>query len=328
MNDIKIALIDSGLDYHISIPENSVIGGHSYYLKNGKINRSFDFSDTNGHGTALAGMINYETNYSKFYIIRILNENNESNGRLMIQAIRDALELDMDIIHLSLGTENMKYSAELEKLVDQALNKNILIVSAKPEKKKRCIPADLEGVFKVLFGFIKNKKNIYWYNNEFYAQGVPQMVPYKKELYRLMKGSSISAAHLTAKIAKILSKDGKGKTFEEMNNILKEECWQLKNKNISKKDIWNYGREKHLTTKNSELYKEIRYCTKKVIGNRFDENIPLWFQGVKNKSYPLLSTIEEHLKIQIDYLDYNFFHFFTLNDLVEKINQEVNIFHL
>lgn len=322
MTEVKIAIIDSGLDDHISIPKNSIIGGHGYSLKDGRIHHTFDFSDTNGHGTAIGGIINYETNSSKFYIVRILNENNASNGNLMIQAIRDVLDLGVDIIHMSLGTESMEYKEELEKLVKQAHEKKILMVAARPLEVKQCVPADIKNVFKVFFGFIKNRQNIYWYKDEFYAQGVPQMVIYKKNLYRLMGGSSIAAAHLTAKIASILSKERKEKTFEEVNRNLKKECWQVKNRNIARKDIWKCDGKKYLTTNQLEIYNEVLYCVKKVLGGKFDESIPLWFQGIKTKAYYLLKTLEDHLKIKIDYQDYNFFHFFTINNLVEKIEQE------
>lgn len=106
---IKVALIDSGVDYSEDINVKERIN-----LIPEEENVSALYDDTNGHGTAIASIIcssekeNGEAKgiYSNIdlYSIKVLDEMNEAPLSRIIEGINRAIELDVDIISISFGT--------------------------------------------------------------------------------------------------------------------------------------------------------------------------------------------------------------------------------
>lgn len=127
----KVALIDSGISYSSDITVTDSID----LVNDGNENPLF--ADSTGHGTAMAGIICAEDNdlgitgvnpNVALYSAKVLDENNSAPLSRVLQAIYWAIDNDVDIINMSLGT-NVE-SDLLHSAVASAYNKDILMVAS------------------------------------------------------------------------------------------------------------------------------------------------------------------------------------------------------
>ena len=128
---IKVAIIDTGISK--KHPDLIVAGGVS--LLDGSKNKKWD--DDKGHGTHVAGIIGACNNSigvvdiaydSELYAVKVLDRSGYRQISDVVEGIEWAVENDMDIISLSLGTN--VYSQALEGACDLAYNSDILILTA------------------------------------------------------------------------------------------------------------------------------------------------------------------------------------------------------
>ncbi|UCZ51446.1 S8 family serine peptidase [Bacillus shivajii] len=125
---IKISIIDTGIAPHYDL---SIAGGQSF------VDYTNSYSDDNGHGTHIAGIIAALDNNrgiigvapeAEIYALKVLNQNGLGYLSDIIAAIDWSVKNNMDIINLSLGLYN--HSTALNRAVDNAYNSNILLVAA------------------------------------------------------------------------------------------------------------------------------------------------------------------------------------------------------
>lgn len=128
---IKVAVLDSGLDYDEDIPyveREDFLGAEELHPL---------FQDLTGHGTSVASLICASKNDDSItgiaanvdlYAARILDENNEAPVSRVIEAVKWAMEKKVNIIHMSFGTK--EYSPALHEIIRQAYNRNILIIAS------------------------------------------------------------------------------------------------------------------------------------------------------------------------------------------------------
>ncbi|WP_170065576.1 S8 family serine peptidase [Clostridium vincentii] len=133
--NVTIAVIDSGINYnHEDLKGMILDGGYNFY------NNSTDVYDDNGHGTGVAGIINANSNNSKGIVglqsnmpIKILPlKTSDSNGWSylsdMLRAVEYAIEKDVDVINLSMGSS---YYSEIEnEEIQKAINNGIVVVAS------------------------------------------------------------------------------------------------------------------------------------------------------------------------------------------------------
>lgn len=128
---IKVAVLDSGLDYDLNIP----FVERKDFVRDGE--ESFFYQDSTGHGTSVSSIICATKNEDRItgiaanvelYVARILDDNNQSPVKRVIEAVNWAIEKKVNIIHMSFGTKD--YSEELENVINNAYKKGILIVAA------------------------------------------------------------------------------------------------------------------------------------------------------------------------------------------------------
>ena len=202
---LSIAIIDSGINPlhpHVS----HVTGGLAFKIdKNGRIIQEPDFSDSIGHGTAIAGIISGKAPFAEIYSVKIFFEKLNAKGDLLLTGLKWAIEKNMKIIHLSLGTEHKKYKFELSQLCNEAFNKNIVIVSAGRNLDDEVYPACFNSVIGVYWNRECGPENIIYHpgcNIEFGACGYPRRLP-GIDQEKNFKGHSFAAAHITGKIASL-----------------------------------------------------------------------------------------------------------------------------
>jgi minor extracellular protease Epr len=124
----KIAILDSGVSRH---PDLKITGGKSF------VSYTESFSDDNGHGTHVAGIIAALNNNigtvgvapdAELYAVKVLDSKGTGYLTDIISAIDWAITNRMDIINLSLGS--LDHSPTLQYIMDKAYNSGILIVAA------------------------------------------------------------------------------------------------------------------------------------------------------------------------------------------------------
>ena len=135
---IKVAVIDTGLDYVHDVPPNvdpefstSYKGGYDFF------NDDTDPMDDNGHGTHVAGILAAERNDYlvvgvapgiDLYALKILGATGEGEVSDLILALQWAVDHDIDIVNMSLGTHEV--SPALETAVANASAAGLLMVAA------------------------------------------------------------------------------------------------------------------------------------------------------------------------------------------------------
>jgi len=128
---VKIGIIDTGID--LDHPDLRVAGGAS--ILPGVT--SYDDDSSEGHGTAIAGIIAALDNDfgavgvapdAEIYAIKTLDSKGEGSIADVVAGINWAIANDMDIINLSLTSDESREL--LETAIQTAYNKGILIVAA------------------------------------------------------------------------------------------------------------------------------------------------------------------------------------------------------
>ena len=132
-NGIKIAVIDTGIDYtHQDLfgfgPDGKVVGGYDFVDNDGQP------MDTNGHGTEVAGIIAADGNLkgvapkAKLLAYRVSATGEAVSSEFIVSAINRAINDKADIINISLGIN--KTNEELDTAVSKAVKNGIVVVTA------------------------------------------------------------------------------------------------------------------------------------------------------------------------------------------------------
>jgi hypothetical protein len=229
VNDInckipKVVIIDSGVDIERYDLDKNVKNSISYKLGNrGDVVEDNKIKVRNDHGTAIAMIIKCICKKVDIFSINILDENLRADGRVLIHALKKAIEIKPDIIHLSLGTTKFRYKYVLNRIVKRAKKNNIVVVSAYSNEGKDSYPAALKSVVGVKSSEIRDVQNIYFHKNTFYA---PPMIIYDelKSFFKCenMCGNSIAAAYITGHMCKYI-KDKQIVINKELINRLIEQ---------------------------------------------------------------------------------------------------------
>lgn len=151
MEDIYVAVIDSGVDYNHPFLNGRIALEKGYDVYNG----DSDPMDTHSHGTHVSGII-CDTTLDNVSIIpyRITDSKGNSSLTNLITALIMAVDNNADIINLSLGSDdsNQSIKAKLKPYIDDALTKGIIVVSAAGNKStdaNNSCPANIEELITV-----------------------------------------------------------------------------------------------------------------------------------------------------------------------------------
>jgi subtilisin len=129
---VKIAVIDTGIDYNHQDLDDNYAGGWNYIGNNAN---PFDDSD-NSHGTHVAGIIAAEENgigtigvapEAEIYAVKVLDEAGNGTLESVISGIQWAVNNGMDIANLSLEGPNVP---PLQDACNAAYNAGVLLVAA------------------------------------------------------------------------------------------------------------------------------------------------------------------------------------------------------
>ena len=105
---VKVAIIDSGVDgMDPRLAGNRVSGWNVRLGATGHALIGSDFSDLNGHGTAMAAAVAAVAPNVELISVRIMDESLRTTADLMAAGIETAFRNGARVINLSMGTPNM-----------------------------------------------------------------------------------------------------------------------------------------------------------------------------------------------------------------------------
>jgi subtilisin family serine protease len=186
---MKIAIIDSGI--HPGHPHVGDVAGAVEISAAGESN---DAIDRLGHGTAVAGAIREKAPDAELYAVKVFDRRLSANIAVILRALEWCREHHMDLINLSLGTEN---PAHRESLVG-AIGDDLLVVSA-----ASALPGSLPDVIGVAPDPACNRDVFRYHAGVFYASPYPRPIP-GVPVDRNLHGVSFAVANMTGLVARAL----------------------------------------------------------------------------------------------------------------------------
>lgn len=210
---VRVALIDSGINpRHPHV--GAVAGGVAFSLnENEEVQRSDDYIDRRGHGTALAGILRVKAPQVELHAVKIFRDPKTPNDPLTTSiAVLEAgfcwaLEQKMRVINLSLGTTNPNHRDRLDALVTKAHNLGSFVVASAPPGDTTMLPAALPGVIGVA-GDDACAWNEYRHIQDdpipFRAHPYPRPIPGRPQACNFY-GHSCASAHVAAILALLLA---------------------------------------------------------------------------------------------------------------------------
>lgn len=244
---IKVEVLDSGISYTDDIDVKEYIN-----LIPGEEALSLLYEDSDGHGTAIGGMIAAKDNgegitginpNAEIYSVKALDANLESPLNRIVEGIYWGIENDMDIINMSFGTTIC--SEVLRQAVRDAAAAGILLIAASGNTPGGSVqyPADFPEVIAV--GSTNAQGQIAEHTSmgeevELLAPG--EQVVTTGVFYGVLesKGTSIAAAQVTG-IASLLMGKNREKTPEFIRELLKSTSKPIEMDGEYKAGLVDYG---------------------------------------------------------------------------------------
>lgn len=221
---VRVAVIDSGIDTTHPAIGKPVDRYLSIRENNGEL--VFDESphgDAYGHGTACAGIIRSIAPECELLSIKVLGPTLGGSGRALLVGLRWAIEQEVHVCNLSLGTTRPEFYAQLHELVDLAWFRKIMLVAAVNNLPVPSFPSTFAPVFSVA-ATAGIDASAFLYNPhppaEFGAPGIDLKLAWTNGEWITATGNSFAAPHISGHIARVLARHP-GLTPFQMKTILR-----------------------------------------------------------------------------------------------------------
>ena len=219
---IDIAIIDSGVNpSHPHV--QGVAGGLTFVLdREGRPTATAGFDDRIGHGTAITGIFKEKLPSARIWAAKIFQSDLTASSKLFFAALNWAIDADMKIIHLSLGTEREQDRQPLARICQAAHQKGIIILAAARGYDDLVYPA----VFKTVIGVYWKKTckpgdMIFHPDNpiDFGTWGYPRPLPGLDPKHNFC-GNSFAVAYVSVRVAQILTSHRDADLAMVMNKLI------------------------------------------------------------------------------------------------------------
>ena len=265
MSKVKVAILDSGINYKDEYFKNYIFSGKN-------LNKSTkNFYDDNGHGSLCASTIIKEEKNVSLYIVKILDSRGIANIEILKKALYEMLGLDIKIILMSLSIYDGENDHELREICKKLYLQDKIIIAALSNGCKKSYPAIYKWVYGVR-GFILETDKVFWFNKNKKIEVIVDNNPYfhrnNKGEYELFgKCNSYSAAKFAGIVCKIVKNDN-NMSIKKLNYHLKK---------LSKRHIWNElylkKSKRYPIWKKTSIYdtdyEKVRKIVEKVITNYY-----------------------------------------------------------
>ena len=198
---MKIAIIDSGI--HPGHPHVGAIAGGVGITPAGE---SGDAIDRLGHGTAVAGAIREKVSDAELFAVKVFDQRLSANIGVILRALEWCREHHMDLVNLSLGTENPAHRDSFL----SAVGDDLLVVSA-----AHVLPGSLPEVIGVAPDPDCPRDAFRYEAGVFYASPYPRPIP-GVPVARNLQGVSFAVANMTGLIARVLKDSSRSAIREEL----------------------------------------------------------------------------------------------------------------
>jgi subtilisin family serine protease len=207
---VRVAVVDSGIEANHPAVGGMVRGGAVVVEKDGQITyEEGPHDDAFGHGTACASIIHGIAPEAELYSVRVLGATLSGSGGMFAAGLRWAIEHDMQVLNLSLGTTKREFYAMLHELADAAYFKNAVLVTAANNFPQPSFPSMYASVVSVACHEGKDPF-IFYYNPsppvDFGAPGIDIEVAWRGGGHISTTGNSFAAPHISGIVALILGK--------------------------------------------------------------------------------------------------------------------------
>jgi Subtilase family len=186
---VKIAIIDSGI--HPGHPHVGEIAGGVEITIAGE---GSDAVDRLGHGTAVAGAIREKAPDAELYAVKVFDRRLTANIGVILRALAWCRDHKMDLVNLSLGTENPAHRESFLRV----LGDDLLVVSA-----ASALPGSLPEVIGVAPDPDCPRDAFRYHDGVFRASPYPRPIP-GVPVARNLQGASFAVANMTGLIARAL----------------------------------------------------------------------------------------------------------------------------
>ncbi|HEY0521380.1 MAG TPA: S8 family serine peptidase [Ilumatobacteraceae bacterium] len=149
---VRVGIIDSGIEHGHSLVGNvqqAIAVEDSPDDEDEVVFVEGPHEDLYGHGTACAGIIRGLAPEVDLVSVRVLGPDLKGSAFSFAHGLEWCIEHDVDVVNLSLSTSNEDYAEVFYDLIDRATYRNMIIVSAMNNERKRSIPSEFSGVFSV-----------------------------------------------------------------------------------------------------------------------------------------------------------------------------------
>lgn len=216
---VRVAVIDSGVNPRH--PHISGVAGGIAISAAGEVDAG-DFLDRLGHGTAVMAAIQEKAPAADYFAVKVFHDSLRTSSRCLVRALEWALEQNIDVVNLSLGTPNPKHAELFLPLVQRAAQQGVGLVAAREADGVPQFPGCLSGAFGVSLDEVCDRNQ---YRVEqtrggavYFASGFPRSAPgVPRE--RNLQGISFAVANMTGFIAQAREAAG-GHSLETLRAVL------------------------------------------------------------------------------------------------------------
>lgn len=222
-NGIKVAVLDTGIDYNHPDLKANYLGGYDF------VNADNDPMDDHSHGTHVAGTVAALNNeigvlgaapHAGLYAVKVADSSGSCSYSNIIAGINWAVNNNANIITMSLGGTSS--SSTLQNACDSAYSKGVVLVGAAGNSGGAVIyPAAYSSVIAVSAVDSTNTSpswSCYGPQVELAAPGVSIKSTMPGGLYGYKSGTSMATPHVTGTVALLISTDIAGTAYDANNN--------------------------------------------------------------------------------------------------------------
>ncbi len=223
--NVKVAVIDSGCD-SLQLNDHRILKGISFInSKKGFIlERNENYLDNLGHGSACIDIIFQIAPAVEIIPVKVFGNTLETSTEILVHAINYAINREVDIINLSLGTKLEEALYPLYAVCEEAKKKNIICIASNANSDINSYPAIFENVISVSSSELNNKFDFIYKEDELcecLADGFPKDAYYLLGQRRKMGGNSFAAPVISGITALFIEKYGK-LALNEVRSLLKK----------------------------------------------------------------------------------------------------------
>ncbi len=209
---VKIAIIDTGIDYNHQELKDNYRGGYDF------VNDDADPMDdsTPGHGTQVAGIIAARLDDqgivgvapdASIYALKVMDRNGSSSISNIVAALQWTVDNKIDVVNISMGGPG---GTSLKEACNAAFQAGVLIVAATGNSERGGVdyPAAYDSVIAVGATDQQDNPEIYTAQGnevELAAPGTAIYSTKQENNYGTISGTSLAAPHITGVAALILS---------------------------------------------------------------------------------------------------------------------------